>query len=385
MPGTGSIKRTTTFFDRNMDESSWNTLLASLPEAHILQSWQWAQVKARFGWSPRPTVWHDRQGNVAAAAMVLERSLQWAGWIPGARVMYVPKGPILRDWAQADLRAQVLDDLRALARRRGAIFVKIDPDVRLGEGIPGTAEACEHPLGEQVIRELTQRGWRFSQEQVQFRNTVLVDLSASEDELLGRMKQKTRYNIRLASRRGVSVRTGRLDDLEALYHMYAETSLRDGFVIRDQAYYLDVWRTFMRAGMAEALIAEVESEPVAALVLFRFAGKAWYLHGMSREAYREKMPNYLLQWKALQRAKDAGCRVYDLWGAPDEFQESDPLWGVYRFKEGLGGKVARHIGAWDLPARPLTYRVYTQFLPRALEWMRRRGYLRTREALSALH
>src|SRR3989337_4359479 len=127
MPGTGSIKRTTTFFDRNMDESSWNTLLASLPEAHILQSWQWAQVKARFGWSPRPTVWHDRQGNVAAAAMVLERRLPWAGLGPGARVMYVPKGPILRDWAQADLRAQVLDDLSALARRRGAIFVKLDP------------------------------------------------------------------------------------------------------------------------------------------------------------------------------------------------------------------------------------------------------------------
>ena len=206
---------------------------------------------------------------------------------------------------------------------------------------------------------------------------MLVDLRPSEDELLACMKPKTRYNIRLAARRGVAVRAGGEADLDGLYRMYAETAVRDGFVIREAGYYREVWGTFLRAGLAEALIAEVSGEPVAAVWVFRFGDRAWYLYGMSRPLHREKMPNHLLQWEAMRRSKQAGCTVYDLWGAPDKFDERDPLWGVYRFKEGFGGRVVRHIGAWDLPVRPLYYRLYTEILPRWLDRMRRRGRART--------
>jgi lipid II:glycine glycyltransferase (peptidoglycan interpeptide bridge formation enzyme) len=129
----------------------------------------------------------------------------------------------------------------------------------------------------------------------------------------------------------------------------------------------------MQSGKAEALIAEVNGELIAALIVFRFASKAWYMYGMSLPAHREKMPNHLLQWEAIRRAKECGCTTYDLWGAPDAFDQSDPLWGVYRFKEGLGGQVVRHIGAWDLPVRPMLYSLYTRILPRVLNVMRRRG------------
>jgi lipid II:glycine glycyltransferase (peptidoglycan interpeptide bridge formation enzyme) len=94
---------------------------------------------------------------------------------------------------------------------------------------------------------------------------------------------------------------------------------------------------------------------------------------MSTAAHREKMPNALLQWQAICRAKAAGCTVYDLWGAPDEFSEEDPMWGVYRFKEGLGAQVVRTLGAWDYPVQPRIYRWYTQVLPRILAVMRRRA------------
>jgi peptidoglycan pentaglycine glycine transferase (the first glycine) len=364
-----------------MDAQKWNGLVAALPNAHVLQSWHWAQVKAQFGWEPLPTVWHDRKGEVAAAAMVLGRRQQVGGLPGGVQVMYLPKGPILRDWADSGLRSQVFEDLRLLARRHRAIFIKIDPDMPSGVGIPGTGGSEEDPIGNAVVAELKSRGWRFSEEQVQFRNTVLIDLTPSEDDLMMNMKQKTRYNVRLAGRRGVQVRVGTESDLDLLYHMYAETSVRDGFVIRGEDYYRQVWQTGMQAGLAEALIAEVEDQPIAAIITFRFADRAWYLYGMSRDLHREKMPNYLLQWEAMRRAKQAGCQVYDLWGAPDVFDEEDPLWGVYRFKEGLGGKVVRHIGAWDLPVRPVYYWLYTRILPRVLELMRRRGRSRTQNSM----
>jgi lipid II:glycine glycyltransferase (peptidoglycan interpeptide bridge formation enzyme) len=210
----------------------------------------------------------------------------------------------------------------------------------------------------------------------------LIDLRLDEEQLLANMKQKTRYNIRLAQRKGVAVRAASLAELPLLYRLYAQTAARDNFVIRDEQYYLRLWSTMMQAGMAEPLIAEVQGEPVAGVVIFRFGRKAWYMHGMSSLAHREKMPNYLLQWEAMRRARAAGCEVYDLWGAPDEFVESDPLWRVYRFKEGLGGKVVRHLGAWDLPIRGSAYWVYTRFLPRLLEVMRRRGKQRTRRLVS---
>ncbi len=163
-----------------------------------------------------------------------------------------------------------------------------------------------------------------------------------------------------------------------LYKMYAETSVRDGFVIRDEDYYQTVWQAFMesQSPTCEPLIAEVDGEPVAAIFVFYFAGRAYYIYGMSREAHREKMPNYLLQWEAMRRAKAVGCSLYDLWGAPDEFNENNSMWGVFRFKEGLGGQVVRTLGAWDYTPRPFWYKLYSEVIPRVLDVMRSRGKAR---------
>jgi lipid II:glycine glycyltransferase (peptidoglycan interpeptide bridge formation enzyme) len=137
----------------------------------------------------------------------------------------------------------------------------------------------------------------------------------------------------------------------------------------------------MRAGLAQPLIAEVESEPVSALVLFTFGATAWYFYGMSRDAHREKMPNHLLQWEAIRWAKARGCTTYDFWGAPDELVETDSMWGVWKFKEGFGGAFVRHLGAWDYAPSPILYRLYTTVLPRVLNVMRRRGRAATQRAL----
>ena len=380
-----------------MESNHWNSIISGLPNPHFLQTYEWGQVKAKYGWEPIYLVW-DNEGKMkeergvnhfssfvsppSAAALILKRQILRNAFAARLSILYAPKGPLL-DWSDEALRNRVLDDLQSFAKKQGAIFLKMDPDVVLGTGVPDRADNIIDNDGQAVISDLKRRGWGYSSDQIQFKNTVLVDLSPTEDELLARMKQKTRYNIRLAEKKGVSVRVGTLEDLPMLSRMYAETSVRDGFVIREEGYYKTVWNLFMNSNdpHCEPLIAEVENEPVAAIFIFYFAGRAYYVYGMSRDVHREKMPAYLLQWEAIKRAKANGCETYDLWGAPDVFNESDSMWGVYRFKEGLGGKVVRTLGAWDYAPNRLWYSMYSEVIPRVLDVMRSRGKAKTKQSL----
>jgi len=365
----------------SVDVANWNELIRNLPGAHAFQTTQWGQVKSQFGWQPHHLVWRNPMGNVSAAVLVLQRRVLARGFGLNLSVMYAPRGPLLY-WSDEELAIRVLDDLENFAKNEGAIFLKIDPDLPIQFGIPGKENTKIYPAGEAIKTNLARRGWRFSDEQIQFRNTVTVDLSANEEDMLMRMKSKTRYNIRLAKRRGVEIRKGGVSDNNLLYEMYAHTAIRDDFLIRHKGYYEVVWRSFFEAGLARPLIAEVEGQPVGAVVIFRFGGRAWYIHGMSLDEHREKMFNYRLQWEAMLDAKEAGCHTYDMWGAPDNFNEEDPLWGVYRFKDGFGGQVEYTLGAWDYPVRPIFYRLYSQILPRILGLMRSRGKSATKRSMS---
>ncbi|MDX9991986.1 MAG: peptidoglycan bridge formation glycyltransferase FemA/FemB family protein [Anaerolineales bacterium] len=394
-----------------MTQNHWNESISQLPNPHFLQTYEWGQVKAAYGWQPHYLVWDEARCTVSlqppapqpatlkAAALVLKRMVPTSGLAARLSILYTPKGPLL-DWNDLPLRTRVLDDLQRFARQQGAIFLKLDPDVVLGRGLPGSETEMTEAGGQAVRQELSRRGWRFSEDQIQFKNTVLVEVGTStEEEILARMKQKTRYNVRLGPKKGVSVRVGNQTDWPMLYKMYAETSARDGFIVRDENYYRTVWSKFDKTSaeyaktqitnnqfpnmpLAEPLIAEVEGEPVAAVFLFAFGGRAYYVYGMSRDAHREKMPAYLLQWEALKWAKSHGCATYDLWGAPDVFDPGDGMWGVFRFKEGLGGQVVRTLGAWDFAPNPFWYAIYTKFMPKLLNVMRSRGKARLRQRLS---
>jgi len=201
-------------------EAEWQTLTESLPKANPLQSWVWGSFKSRWGWSMHPLKLAD--GERVAAAMVLKRRVPQLPF----SILYAPKGPLFGNDDPAWQRA-VLAALEQFARQQKAIFFKLDADVALSQGMEP-----EVPLnaGIQLRHTLQQRGWRFSDSQVQFRNTVLLDLTPSEEALLGNMKQKTRYNIRLAGRKGVMVRAGTTADFPLIAGMYAETADRDDFV-----------------------------------------------------------------------------------------------------------------------------------------------------------
>ncbi len=206
---------------------------------------------------------------------------------------------------------------------------------------------------------------RQSEHNIQPARTVIVDLHGSDEDILGRMKQKCRYNIRLAEKKGVVVR--QWNDLEHFHGMMQETGGRDGFAVHSSAYYRRAYDLFHASGGCELLVAEHESTPLAALMVFRQGIRAWYLYGASTDTDRNRMPTYLLQWEAMRWAKAHGCLEYDLWGVPDADEQvleanfehrQDGLWGVYRFKRGFGGAVKRAAQAVDVVFNPVLYKLY---------------------------
>jgi len=361
----------------------WNTTLSTFESAHILQTWEWGQVKSKYGWQPFYKLWVGEKNEPLAAGLILERTLSIIGGFPRLRILYVPKGPVL-DWENEKISRKVLEELVRFGKERNAVFIKIDPDVKFGSGVPGVSQNKEDYKGETSAAALRELGWVFSKEQIQFKNSVVINLQSGLDDLLKNMKQKTRYNIRLAARKGVVIREGTENDFSLLFKLYSETAARDGFVIREFNYYKELWTIFCKRNMAVPLIAEFEGIPLAGLILFYFGRKAWFLFGMSSDAYREKMPNYFLQWAAISKAKALGCEEYDFWGAPDEFRPDDPMWGVYKFKSGFGGQVVGWVGAWDYVFRPAYYRLYTHFIPLVLNLMRKRSTARNKRAISQI-
>lgn len=350
-------------FKRVLNAEQWQQALAQMDQAHVLQSWNWGAFKSRWGWQMLPFVWSGAAGEPpTAVAMVLKRKVPRLPF----SVLYVPKGPLF-NYEDTAVAQAVLAWLERLAKQERAIFVKIDPEVVRYVGVEQETATA---VGADTIKLLQQRGWGFADEQIQFRNTVEIDLTPSEEAILAGMKSKTRYNINLAMRKEVSVRAGTVADLPQLAQMYQETSARDGFGIRPSAYYLDIWTDLHQNGIGHLLLAEYANEPIAAVYLVKSGAKAIYMYGASTEKERNRMPNYLLQWEAIRWAKSQNLKTYDLWGAPDAFNEADRLWGVWRFKAGFNGQVVWHIGAWDYVARPLWYWLYSTAVPKYLNRLR---------------
>jgi peptidoglycan pentaglycine glycine transferase (the first glycine) len=312
--------------------AEWDRFIAGHPDAHLLQTSPWGELKSAFGWQ----VEHICHG--LSGAQVLFRRLPL-----GFTFAYLPKGPLGPDWPA------LWPEIDRVCRRRRAVILKVEPDL-------------DEPLTEQQKAQFV--GFQPS-DPVQPRRTILISLAGGENEWLERMKQKTRYNIRLAERKEVQV--GPSTDLPAFHALMQVTGGRDGFGIHSLAYYRRAYELFYPRGQCELLLAEHAGRPLAGLMVFAQGGRAWYLYGASNDEERSRMPTYLLQWQAMRWAAAKGCLSYDLVGVPDAEEDeleagfagrSDGLWGVYRFKRGFGGQVVRSAGAWDKAYLPFVRRLY---------------------------
>lgn len=322
--------------------AEWNTFLGNHPNAHLLQLGEWGELKNNFGWQPARLLLNNEVG-----AQILFRRLPL-----GLTLGYMPKPVFSEQWAvNSD---QFWKEVDSVCKKNRAVFLKIEPD------------AWEDEFNFQPSN------FKLSTHNIQPPRTIIVSIKEDEEQILARMKPKCRYNIRLAEKKGITVRAWG-DNIPAFHEMMTVTGGRDKFGVHSKEYYQRAYELFHPKETCELLVAEFEGKPLASLMVFANGKRAWYVYGASNDMERNRMPAYLLQWEAIRWAKARGCDEYDLWGVPDESEETleaqfesrrDGLWGVYRFKRGFGGQVKRAAQALDRVYNPLLYWAYTKYVMR---------------------
>jgi len=315
----------------------WDQFVDQFPQAHVLQTSAWGVLKSKFSWRAVPV----RAQN--SGALVLFRRLPF-----GFHIAYIPKGPLGTDW-QA-----LWPEIDRVCRKHRAVFLQVEPDAFEREGLDFSESLPNFIPVEKTFQP---------------RQTIVLSLDGEQDDWMARMKQKTRYNIRLSIKKDVVVRESQ--DVALFYDLMTTTGERDRFGVHSLEYYQDAFQLFHERGECALLIAEYENQPLAAVMVFARGKRSWYFYGASSNRERNRMPAYLVQWEAMRWAAARGCKEYDLWGIPDlpeetleaGFTERDEgLWSVYRFKRGFGGSIERSVGAWVRVYRPLLYRAYQLFV-----------------------
>lgn len=338
----------------------WNDFVAGQPTGDLLQSFEWGIVKSAGGdWKPIRMMALEDNAPVAAAS-ILERRLPM-----GRSLLYAPRGPV-GDLSNLRVVREIASGAREVARRHSAILLKIDPPVPMEDE---TAEANLRAAGLRQVADSTGFGG------TQPKCVMQLDLDKDADSLLAEFKPKTRYNIRLAEKKGVTVRQGEgRGDLRAFYELLLETAARDRFLVRGFGYFETLYDVLVPPGFCRLFLADYESQPIAGALCFYFGDRCWYTYGASSNSHRNVMPNHLMQWRMILDAKSSGRRVYDFRGVSPRRAPTpdDHLQGLNRFKEGFAAKYVEYIGEYDLPFSRTMYWLWSTASPRVAQLKKRR-------------
>ncbi len=315
----------------------WNADL-SRHDGHLLQSWQWGEFKKLHGWDAERVRVEQPAGSALAQVLFRHRGPVSIG--------YIPRGPTLAG-DRPTLFKVLMAEIDAVCRDRRAVSLLVEPDTRLG--LSGTYKSAGFVRGQEAFQPM---------------RTVKVPL-LDDQALLDQMHQKTRYNVRLAQRRGVVVqrRDGDADAIDTFYALLADTAQRNEFGIHERSYYADFMRIF--GEQALLLFAVIDGTVAAGLIAARFADEAIYMYGGSSTEFRAHGAAFLLQFEAMRWARDQGCRRYDLWGIPLQDPGSsddtrrmagthgDDWRGLYNFKVRFGGQVISYPPAMERRYHPI--------------------------------
>ena len=306
------------------------------------QSPEWAKVKSN--WKNEIVLAEDERGKIIGAVSVLIRKIPIFG-----NIMYSSRGPIC-DIHNLEVMKQLTDGIKELAKKYKAIVYKAEPDV----------ESSDEEFRKIVIN----LGYGIKDDAKNFREEIqpryvfrLNIKDKTEDEIFEGFHSKTRYNVRLAIKKGVEIKEGTREDLKEFHKIMIETGARDGFIIRPLSYFEKMYDELGPEHM-KLLMAYHDGKPISGVIPIMYGNKTWYLYGASSNAHRNLMPNYLLQWEMIKMAISRKDDIYDFRGVSGVVDESHPQYGLYRFKKGFGATFTEFIGEVYIPFKPITYSLY---------------------------
>jgi len=327
------------------------------PKGNFAQSRLWGKQKPMWKWEA--LISRDARGEIRGAMSVLIRKMPGLG----RNLLYSCRGPVC-DPADTETLRDLLDGARTLAKEYKAYCIKIDPDV------PSS--------NTEFTKFLTDYGFRLKSggknfEAIQPRYVFRLNVEGkSEEEIQAGFHQKWRYNIRVAERKGVEVKICGKEQIPAFADLMLTTGVRDGFVTRQPEYFAAMLDNL--GEHARLYMAFWEGKPIAGTLAIHYGDKVWYLYGASSNEHRNLMPNYLLQWRMIQWAVETGCRIYDFRGVSGDVSEDNPLYGLYRFKQGFGGEFTEFVGELDYVVSPAVYHL-TEKAASVFKELRRQVYL----------
>lgn len=307
--------------DYNTNKEKWNNFIKQ-EHSRFLQSYEWQELNEQEGKKVfRLTLKKDKQ--IQSTALLIKKRI-----ILNYNYLYCPHGPIIKNIGEEPVK-KIFKELFSLGKKEKCIFIRFEPFFKISD-------------------------FRFKIHKtidVQPSKSLILDLSQSEEELLKAMRQKTRYNIRLAERKGVKIIEGKPEHFEQFWQIMRETIARDKFRLHEKKHYQKLLT--INPNVIKLFLAEYKSKIIAANIVSFFGDTATYIHGASANMHRNVMAPYALQWQVIKLAKKKAFKYYDFYGIDEN------KWpGVTRFKLGFGGKKINYPGTFDLIVNTKMYFVY---------------------------
>lgn len=341
------------FVTDEKSKKEYKDFLEKSEKCNFQQSLEWAEVK-KPNWKPEVILAEDKNNNIIGSMCVWIRKMPIFG-----NIMYSARGPVCNT-EDISIMEQLTEGAKELAKKYNAIVLRMEPDVKSDD---------------KIFREnVTKLGYKIKddakdfKDEIQPRYVFRLDIKGkTEEEVMAGFKQKWRYNIRLASRKGVVIKEGTKEDLKDFHKIMIETGARDGFIIRPLEYFEKMYDCL--GEHMKVLMAYYENKPISGVIPIFYGNKTWYLYGASSNEHRNLMPNYLLQWEMIKMAIARHDDIYDFRGVSGVVDENHPQYGLYRFKQGFGATFTEFIGEVYYPFKPLTYKLY-RFSEKAFRTLR---------------
>lgn len=307
----------------------------SHPRGHYMQTTRYGKSRPDYAW--HGIVLKDENGEIYASMALHSRPVRFSG----KRMYYAPRGPV---FSTPEAFREIIGVARDYCRKNNGYLLRIDPAMLADDT--------------DFRKDAESLGFRFDprDDYSTFiaRKVYVTDLAGlTEEELLSRFHSKTRYNIRLAQRRGVTIREGTVDELPIFREMMLETASRDGFSAKSVAFYQALLESFGEDG--SLLFAEKDGQILAGAIQITQGASSWYVYGCSFNQGREHMPNYLMQWEMICRALRRGCKIYDFRGVEGDPVPENPHYGLHRFKQGFDARFVEYAGQMDMILAPVSH------------------------------